>query len=467
LSDSSFTARVKHYVGLDRAISFTILGRFWTAAASFLTLLLIAHFLSPNEQGYYYTFNSLAALQIVFELGFSFVILQLAAHERASLTFLPNGRIEGNPIAHSRLASVLQKAVKWYFVAGVLMAVALIPAGQYFFAHLRTQDPGVRWNLPWCLLVFATMLAFQIDPLFSFLEGCGFVEQVAHRRLVQAILGSFLAWGALFTHHGLYAPCLIILGQVAVGVAFLLSGNHRPMLKDLLLFPVREHYVAWRTEIWSFQWKIAVSWLCGYFIYQIFSPVLMAFQGPVAAGQMGMSLSITAGIGSVALAWMSTKASPFGAMIARGQFAELDKLFFRTLWQSTLLLVFGASTFLLVLIVGGQRYPKLAMRILPPWVVAILLILTIMNHVICSLALYLRAHKREPFFLQAVISAILIAGLTFVLGKYYGANAVVVGLLLQSIVFGWPSATYIFVTKRRQWHGNVSQPPTALSVEEA
>jgi len=51
--------------------------------------VVIARFLTPSEQGYYYTFNSLVALQIVFELGFSFVILQLAAHERAQLSFLP------------------------------------------------------------------------------------------------------------------------------------------------------------------------------------------------------------------------------------------------------------------------------------------------------------------------------------------------------------------------------------------
>ena len=35
---------------------------------------------------FYYTFGSLVAVQIIFELGFSFVILQLASHERASLS---------------------------------------------------------------------------------------------------------------------------------------------------------------------------------------------------------------------------------------------------------------------------------------------------------------------------------------------------------------------------------------------
>ena len=451
-SRTPLVASLKRLIGLDRAIAFTVVARFWAAVAGSVTVLLIARFLTPNEQGFYYTFYSLVALQIVFELGFSFVILQLAAHERASLIFMADGTVEGNPIAQSRLASVLQKAVRWYSVAGLLMTAVLIPAGFIFFRTHQTAGPHVAWRGPWCLLVVAAMLAFQIDPVFSFLEGCGFVTEVAHRRLSQAILGSFLAWTAMLTHHGLYSPAMVILGQVAVGLAFLFSSKHRWLLKHLLIYPVGEHFVAWRREIWPFQWKIAVSWVCGYFIFQIFNPILFAYQGPVAAGQMGMSLNISTAIGSVALAWMNTKASPFGALVARGHFVELDKLFFRTLWQSTVLLVIGASVFFLLLLQGEHSFPRIANRVLPPWTFSLLLVNTIFGHVVFSEALYLRAHKQEPFLAPTIISAIIIGSLAFVLGKNYGANAVVVGLFAQSLLFSLPSGTYIFITKRKVWH---------------
>jgi O-antigen/teichoic acid export membrane protein len=443
---------LKHLTGLDRAIAFTVLGRFWSALAGALTILLIARYLTPKEQGYYYTFYSLVALQIVFELGFSFVILQLAAHERASLTFSPDGGVQGDTIAHSRLASVLQKAVRWYFVAGLLMAVVLIPAGFAFFEAHQTAGATVAWKEPWYLLVIAAMLAFQIDPVFSFLEGCGFIAEVAQRRLTQAVLGSLLAWTAMLTHHGLFSPALVILGQVAVGLAFLFSRRHRHLLADLLRYPAREHFVGWKSEIWPFQWKIAISWMCGYFIFQIFSPVLFAYQGPAAAGQMGMSLNIATAIGSVALAWMNTKASPFGALVAQSRFAELDRLFFRTLRQSTILLVIGAAVFFFALMAGEHSYPKLADRVLPPWAFSLLLLNTILNHINVSQALYLRAHKQEPFLVPTIISAVLIASFTIFLGKNYGANAVVVGLVLQGVLFAFPFGTYIFVTKRRLWH---------------
>src|ERR1700753_210887 len=86
-------------LGVEKPIASTVLARVWASFAGLATLILIAHFLTPAQQGYYYVFGSLVALQIVFELGFSFVILQLASHERAHLTISAADEISGNPIA--------------------------------------------------------------------------------------------------------------------------------------------------------------------------------------------------------------------------------------------------------------------------------------------------------------------------------------------------------------------------------
>src|SRR5579864_7667636 len=120
---------IRHVLGLDRAVGFSVLARFWSSAAGLVTVALIARFLSPAEQGYYYTFGSLVAIQIIFELGFSFVILQMASHERAELSISGDYEISGAPVAHARLASVIQKSVRWYSVAAILMAAILLPAG--------------------------------------------------------------------------------------------------------------------------------------------------------------------------------------------------------------------------------------------------------------------------------------------------------------------------------------------------
>jgi O-antigen/teichoic acid export membrane protein len=462
-SSGSFIEKLKHWTGLDRAIAFTVLGRFWSAFVSLVTVLLIARYLSPSQQGYYYTFFSLVALQIVFELGFSFVVLQLAAHERSHLTFLPGGEITGSAVAHSRLASVLQKAVRWYSVAAALMALIVLPAGLYFFSTHHKGGTEIAWKAPWCLLVVSTILTFQIDPVFSFLEGCGFIAQVAKLRLVQRMLGAVLAWTAMLTHHGLFSPAMMILGQAAAGIIFLFTSPRRHFLSGLLRFRVQEHFVSWRREIWPFQWRIALSWLCGYFIFQICTPILFAYQGPVTAGQMGMSLTISSGIGSIAIAWMSTKAPVYGNLIARSEFSQLDRVFFAAFRQSTALVALGSAMCMLVLLSAGTRFPYLSARVLAPRFFIFLLLTTIMNHVVFCEAIYLRAHKREPFLVVTVIGSIFTIIATLLLARF-GAGAIAVGYFGLTIFFGLPAGTYVFITKRREWHDKSRYIPDAMDL---
>jgi uncharacterized membrane protein len=167
---------------------------------------------------------------------------------------------------------------------------------------------------------------------------------------------------------------------------------------------------------------------------------------------MGMSLSISGSIGAVAMAWMSTKASPFGSMVARGDLSNLDKLFFRTFWQSTVLFGIGAFAFLLVLALCGHSFPKLAVRVVPLWAFALLLLTTGSSHIGFCQALYLRSHKREPFLGITVIGAILVGITTVLLARFYGVNSVIVGNFALALVYGLPAGTYIFITKRREWH---------------
>src|SRR6202051_984773 len=230
---ASGTVRIRHWLrtvlGRDRAGGFTVLARFWGSAAGLVTLLLIARFLSPGEQGYYYTFGSLVAMQMIFELGFSYVILQLASHERAGLSISADYEIAGDAIAHARLASVLQKSVRWYSVAAVLMAATLLPVGFHFFSTHQHAGPTVFWRLPWCFAALMAALNFQIDPFLSFLEGCGYVPEVARLRFIQSVSGSLLAWTVLINHHGLFAPSMMLFGMASASLVGL-SGKRKLLL---------------------------------------------------------------------------------------------------------------------------------------------------------------------------------------------------------------------------------------------
>ena len=442
--------RLLRALGLDRAVIFTVLARGWSSLAGIATLTLIARYLTRAEQGYYYTFYSLVALQIVFELGFSVVILQTASHEAAHLTIHLDGRITGPAASHARLASVFQKAVRWYTLGALLMVSLLLPVGIRFFSTSPVQTPPVQWLAAWCLVVIASGCTFQIDPTFSFLEGCGFVASVARVRLAQAIVGTSLGWIALTLHHGLLAPGCMIAGQAAVGAVFV--TRKRNLLLPLLRHTPGEFELDWKSEVWPFQWRIAVSWVCGFFITQLFNPVLFRYRGPIEAGQMGMSINVCGTLTAMAVAWMNTKAAPFGKMIALKDYVTLDRTFSRALRQSLGAAVLASTGAWLAIFYLRTHGIIFALRLLPPWPFALLLLTTLGNICTFALALYLRAHKQEKFMLNSILGALWMAPMAVVLGRAYGAYGIVIGYFLGTLVIGVGLGSYTFFKYRRLWH---------------
>ena len=93
----------------------------------------------------------------------------------------------------------------------------------------------------------------------------------------------------------------------------------------------------------------------------------------------------------------------------------------------------------------------------------LLLLTAIMNHITFCQAIYLRAHKREPFLGMTIAGSILLTTSTLLLGRYVGAGAVAAGYFGLTAVFGLPLGTYIFVTKRREWHRNTESPMVTRS----
>lgn len=437
-------AQARHLLGLDGAVAYTVLARLLQIVGSTGTVLLIVHFLSPVEQGYYYTILGLVALQTVFELGFSFVVLQMAAHERIHLTLHADGRIEGDAVAHARLASILQKTVKWYAAAGALMWVALLPGGIAFFS-LRSQATHVAWMGPWIVSVCACVAMFLMDPLFSFLEGCGQVREVANARFWQALVVMAAAWTSLATGHGLYSPAMVMLGYAGVAAVFV--WTRRGLLLGLLRHEAGGHSISWRHEIWTFQWQIAVSWLCTYFTMQVFTPLLFAFRGPVEAGQMGMSLSITSYLSTLALSWTSTKAAPFGQMVSSGRLSELRSYFFRTFRQSSAVLVA-----LSVACEGGvvglhYVFPRFAERMVAPWMFALLILATGGRFAAQTMAIYLRSFKREPFLVQSIVVAALTLVFSLAVVRAWGNTGLAFVYLVCTGVIGVALAVQTF----RSW----------------
>lgn len=452
----SITKLVKS-VGIDRAIAYTILGKGFQVLTGPITLITIAHFLSPAAQGFYYTFSSVVSLQIFFELGLSFVVLQFASHEKAGLSWTECRTLEGTPLNKQRLASLLRLCIKWYGIIALLMVIILLPTGLWFLGNNKS-NLDIQWQLPWVLVVVSAGGILLLDSLLSFLEGCGLIAEIARMRLFQNLLSSFCLWSAFALNANLLAAAIPNIIALIV-VSTWLYRNYRHLFLDLLNFSKQggtsespNATISWKKEIFPLQWRIALSWLSGYFIFYLFTPVLFAFYGAIIAGKMGMSLSITNAIVALSISWISTKSSPFGSLISAKKYRELDQLFFPALVQSVGVSILGGIVLWSSVFFLQQIDHPFSHRLVDLLPLALLGLASVCNVYIYNLSVYLRAHKQEPFLNISIINGILTGLSTYFLGREYGILGMTAGYLFINIFGAIIPGTLIFINKRKAWH---------------
>ncbi len=439
------------FLGVDRAVAFTLFYRGWQLFANAAVLVLIARSLSPAEQGFYYLFFSILSLQVFFELGLTYVITQFVSHERANLNWTGHGTLEGKPLAQARLALLVRFASFWYGAVALLMVTVLLPAGLLLFR--RSAEAALVPALPgsWASLVLATAGLLFVTLAMAILEGTGLVAEVARVRSIQDVLAYCVFGLALFFGGKLWAAPLLPVTRLLVSMSWL-WWSKRVFFTHLFRTRAERGLLSWRREVWPMQWKIALSWISGYFTFQLFTPVLFTYSGAATAGKMGMTLGIASALTTVALAWIQTKVPLFGRLVARRDFAELDAQFFRVVRQAAGIAgSAGTAIWAGVVVLHLLRSPW-SERLLGPLPLGLLMIASFLQVIIYAEAVYLRAHKDEPLLACSVSVALLTSISTVVLGKYFGAVGIAAGYLAVISTAGLLWATAVFVRKRRAWH---------------
>ena len=194
--------------------------------------------------------------------------------------------------------------------------------------------------------------------------------------------------------------------------------------------------------------------MSGYFISQLANPVLFRYRGPAEAGRFGITTKVIEMLLNLAFSWVATKSAPFGTYIARKDYATLDSVFRKASRQALGVLLLGSAAVLVAYFALRMTGASLAARFLDPVAIWFLLGNAVLNCIVFCQAIYLRAHKQEPFLYNSVAAAVLVPLVIYYLGRPYGGLGVAAGLFSLNLLIGLPWATWKFLQKRKQWHSN-------------
>lgn len=435
-------------LGVDRAIAITILNRSWGLIAGPTTLIFIVAYLTPTEQGFYFAFAGILGLQVFFELGLGFVVMQTVSHLMAKQKLSAN-KVVGGEVEIGRLGRLLTDIVYWYGIVCTAFILIVLLAG-YWFLQKTPNNEIVNWELAWLMTVPIFGLSILTNAILSFLEGMGLVAKVALVRLVQALLCYVSLWLMLFYGYKLLA--LVVFHGINLLVALIwILGNRGSLLWDLIQKRGSPGTINWRIDMWPFQWRIAVSWMAGYCATQLITLILFAKIGAVGAGRFGLTLAALSAIATGASAWVTTKAPRFGNLAANRQFSELWNFYYQAYKGAILVGAFGAVIFIITVASLNILKYTVADRFLSIWAVTALAAATVVGIKVSAEASFLRAFRREPYMRLSITTGLTQVTLAVILTEFNDVTWVAIGYAAVTTGIGLILAKALFLRLRDQY----------------
>lgn len=411
----------------------------WQAGAGLVTVACIALFLTPAQQGWYYTLVSLAALSTLLEFGLLAVLGQRAARFFLVLQWeggVPNGRSADLFIA------LAGWSLRVFAVLAFLFIVVLGPVGFLFLT--RSGAEPIAWETVFVSLIVATALGLLPQPFLALIEGSGRVASLYACRLVQGVAGSLLLWALLVSGAGLWAVLAPAVAAFLVPVAVLM-GRYGSFVV-LSLRAARQAPSAWQ-DVWPLQWRIGLSQLAVYLTTQIATPILFATQGADAAGQMGLSLTLCTMLGLIARASFTGHVPAMTQAAARHDWPVLDRFMRNDLvW---FVVVFGGGGLALILADLFLDNTFLAGRLLPLPVFLAVLMTVFAMAVHTMLAVQLRAFGREPLLFVTMAGACLTFACMGLAASRWGSAGVAGAMAFVQCFFVLPASIWLW----RRFHG--------------
>lgn len=431
---------------LTRDVIYSLSNSLWRLISGPVTLIFIPLFISPVVQGYWFSFNSLGALAMLADLGFTTIVGQFSAHEFAHLRINSATReLEGDQLYLKRISSLFRFVLKWAFTVSMISIPIILSIGIYMFSN---KSQNVNWLIPWIIFVMVSGINFTLSSVLSFLEGCNQVAEIQQNRIISTITATISTWVFLASGFDLYSLALTSLIGSILNV-LLLIYKFKNIIAQLIQCKIVEK-LNWRSDFLNLLWKYAISWSSGYFLFQIYTPLSFSFHGPIFAGKVGISMSLTLAMYSISYVWIYVSTPKFNMLASLKKWNSMDKLLSKTLILSIITFIIGIVFVSILFYFFADKIPMLS-RFLGQIPITILFFAWFLQIPIGAIAVYLRAHKQEPMVWVSLAGAIFTAVSTYFLSKYASSDYLFLGIFIANLAI-LPVTIYILKSKRLAWH---------------
>ena len=421
----SWILKGKNEIGINEATKNVFLFRLWTVFSGLVVLISVPLNLSSSEQGYYFLFVSILALQVFFELGLNQALIQFVTHE-----YYKN---------LEKLKVTIQFFKSIYKYIAIVYVISLVVGGLIFFRN-DVFFFEKNYYLIYIILILINGINIYQNINLCFHDSCNRMEYSYRHRLIQSVIGNILLIVMLYYGMGLWSFIGLPLASVFLSSIWL--------RKNKLIYdvegPIKVNYKKIAKEILPFQWRIAVSWISGYLVFQMFVPMTYKQYGAIDAGKLGLTMAAFNAMLSVVMGITSAKNPDIIKNIVQGDKKKLMIIINKLISITGLLVLIFSIIMITIIFYGQENNINFIKRFLDPKITLVIGIITVINSVIFNLASFMRAHREEPMMLQSLTMGILTA-LDIYLFMEKGILTVLVIYLIITIAIALPWTVINFI----------------------
>ena len=403
------------------------------ALFALVTLYFITQYLSPEEQGWYYTFLSFSALIYLFDFGLSMALVHISAIEFSKFKWGINGYIIGEN--SKRFENFINIAFYKYVKLAFLYFLIIFPFGILYF-NFNQSSQDIFWFIPWVIHSISAALSLLCFPFLNIIEGSGNIEEIYKLKIFQISIGTLLCCSLIYFNYPLIATSMILLSLFLTTLFWLLIYRKNNISS---IMNVKAYY-DWKGNVSSFKNKVGLTFLGSYLFTQIYTPILFYLENPSLAGKFGLSLAIANMIGIISSSWLIVNIPKMTKAVAEKEFDFFIIVFKNSFVKSLIFLIFSLTALIIFYLILDEH--KITSRLLEFYSFIGILAIILIMHIINSIVIYLRCFKKEPL----VIIHFICSAMTLFLGIYLIPNYSVSGLisiiLIIQIFITLPASIY-------------------------
>jgi O-antigen/teichoic acid export membrane protein len=428
-------------IGLTPALLWIFANRVFQIIKGPFSALIQLACLSPHDQGTWFTFSSLGALTVCAELGFTQIISQFVSHEFAHLSS-KDGKIYGEPHLLNKFLLLIKYAIKFYLIIIPLAIILLSITGVKFFSR-----EYISVIFAWCIYSFSGGIALLVSLFQSIYLGLDKVSDIQKNILINSGLSTAIMWILLFSGMGVFSLAISgVLGNIIIAI---LLYKLCPAFWLQVIFTKTKKDYKWSSEVLPLQWKYAISFISGYFMFQLYVPAVYKVDGNILSGQLGISLVLIGLLRGISDAFVNSQYPRLNILVAQKKELEMYKMYIRLFLCALVINILGGIVVILFIKIISNT--PIGQRFLNIELITLLIMFNVPINIIGVLGNYTLIHKDASLYPLSVFAGI--AGIISMMLVYprYNLYTAFIFLVLSYWALILPANVAAFIIKRKKY----------------